>query len=445
MVERVTGDPVRIVSSEQWQDMLTDLETLDASITALNETLQSSLPGSPGANLDSFGRGRVSMPYTLFDSQLTLSPGTLFWDTIDVGSGSGLHIPGSAWYRLRVANSINTVKDVGYGDGLNGIFFEQDKDGIWMVRRSNVSGVVVDERVPQSNWSIDHMDGSGPSGVNINPARVQIFTLDLEWLGAGGARTGFMVGSKIWYAHEFEHANILSTVYMATANLPVRFEIKDSVSGDRFVRQTKRYIRYQPRKSQQATFTFLMGAFDTGPSDADLYQICSAVESEGGVQENNLIFGTPPNLPSRTVTNTILPLLSIHLDDKFPAGGSLVNRETVFPFEFYIFSEDAIVAYWFVLNGTLAGESWQAVDTTHSGVEYDVSATTITGGVRIGPSGVAVATPQAKSVRQEEFSGDLALTLNAAGTIGDVLTLCAVRLTNTSSDCWAGITWKELY
>jgi hypothetical protein len=175
-----------------------------------------------------------------------------------------------------------------------------------------------------------------------------------------------------------------------------------------------------------------------------MYQICASVNSEGGRQEQNIPYNYVMTA-SRSVTNTAIPLLSIQVDDTFPASvAGIVNRETVIPLSVDIYTEDAAIAWWLIYNGTLTDPVWVAVNTTHSGVNYDISATAISGGLRIG-GGYAVSTNQSKATLSELIQSDLALSLNAAGTAGDTLSVVAVRLTGTSSDTWAGLTWKELY
>jgi len=106
----------------------------------------------------------------------------------------------------------------------NGIFFENDGGVLsWNI----VNNGVVTEKVAQSLWNIDICDGNGVSGFNLDINSTNIFFTDLEWLGVGAVRCGFVSNDgTIIIAHQFQHASIgFSDVYMRTANLPVSYEI----------------------------------------------------------------------------------------------------------------------------------------------------------------------------------------------------------------------------
>ncbi|MBA4463699.1 MAG: hypothetical protein H2B01_05905, partial [Nitrosopumilaceae archaeon] len=163
---------------------------------------------------DAFGRLRVSNPLTLFDSSHRYRDNNL-WTSLVVGSGStvgfvttqGLvdltvgigstasvqrettkvfsYQPGKS---LLVMNTfvMNTPKTnlrqrVGYFGVDNGIYFEVDGNTFSFVERSIVSGIVSETRIPQSSWDHDKLDGTGPSGYNLDVTKGQILWTDIEW------------------------------------------------------------------------------------------------------------------------------------------------------------------------------------------------------------------------------------------------------------------------
>jgi hypothetical protein len=126
----------------------------------------------------------------------------------------------------------NITKQVGYFDDNNGIFL-QSKDGVLsIVERSIATGSVVDQTVNQANWNIDKLDGTGPSGFTLDLTKAQIIQIDFEWLGVGRVRWGFVINGLIIYVHAENHSNRISTVYMRTPNLPLRYEIINGGSGE---------------------------------------------------------------------------------------------------------------------------------------------------------------------------------------------------------------------
>lgn len=84
---------------------------------------------------------------------------------------------------------------------------------------------IVDFKVPQSQWNIDKMDGTGPSGVNINLSKMQMFYIDYSWYGAGAIRFGFKDHKgEVIYCHRMTHANVNTEAYMRSGNMPARYE-----------------------------------------------------------------------------------------------------------------------------------------------------------------------------------------------------------------------------
>lgn len=397
------------------------------------------------ANLDAFGRVRASEPETLFESQMQYNGAPLLWETALTGSGSATHLPNESALRMRTttasgdktirqtkqyiryqpgksqlilvtfvlgARAANVRKRVGYFETSNGLFLEQTGDGLFLVRRSYTTGAVVDMRIPQSEWNIDPLNGAGVSGITLNETKAQILGIDIEWLGVGRVRIGFVINGTLYYAHQFSHANVLSTTYMTTANLPVRYEIENTGTA--------------------------------ASATNDLLQICASVSSEGGRQERAPMFSVANGVTLRTVSTTLLPLLSIRVGTVFPAGGSIVNRATMIPLTMALYSKDSPVFYQVILNGTLTGASFAGFNTTHSGALFDVAASAIANGIVL-DAGYASSSATNRMTIINPLESNIALTQNIAGNAGDILTVAAIRVGTTDSDCGAVITWKELY
>jgi hypothetical protein len=215
--------------------------------------------GGSGSNAyDAFGRLRVSNPLTIFDSKNIMSQNTLFNATTANG-GSVTYTANKSTVNLNVteAASSKTVRQsnrvmsyqpgksllifntfvmnepttnlkqkVGLFDTNNGIFFTADGTTLKIVRRTFTSGAAVDTEISQSSWNGDKLDGTGASGFDLDPATSNILFIDIEWLGVGSVRVGFVINGQLITAHTFLNANNLTTVYMQTANLPIRYEIE---------------------------------------------------------------------------------------------------------------------------------------------------------------------------------------------------------------------------
>jgi hypothetical protein len=83
----------------------------------------------------------------------------------------------------------------------------------------------VDTRVPQSEWNLDKVDGTGPSGYNIDLSRMQMFYIDYSWYGAGFVRWGVRgADGNVTYVHKMSNNNVNQEAYMRSGNLPARYE-----------------------------------------------------------------------------------------------------------------------------------------------------------------------------------------------------------------------------
>lgn len=100
-------------------------------------------------------------------------------------------------------------------------------------RGSTFSNIVitktVDTRVARPQWSLDPCDGTGVSGYNFDPQKIQMIYIDYAWYGAGKIRFGFKgVDAKVFYCHEFIHNNTMNEAYFRSGNLPARYEVQSN-------------------------------------------------------------------------------------------------------------------------------------------------------------------------------------------------------------------------
>jgi hypothetical protein len=93
---------------------------------------------------------------------------------------------------------------------------------------------VIDYRIPQSEFNIDTLNGTGISGYNINLNKMQMMGISFSWYGAGFI--DFMCrgsdGNMI-LAHRMKQNNINDEAYMRSGNTAVRYQtINESVIGE---------------------------------------------------------------------------------------------------------------------------------------------------------------------------------------------------------------------
>ncbi len=398
--------------------------------------------GARGTEADSYGRLRVSNPQTIFDSQLQYDESDLVWDEKLTGNGTFTHNangsfgdmdvttasgdavirqspyqryqPGKSQYITITVDFVEAVtnckKRAGYFDGDNGIFLELDGSAVSVVLRSKVTGSVVETRVAQANWNHDPFDGSGESGVTLDATKSQLVWIDLEWLSVGTVRVGFFDGGLPYVAHNFHNANVINKSYMATANLPVRYEIVNSAELS---------------------------------SATKMRQLCASIMSEGGFSED---FGFP-----FAAGNGIIPIavtsrraiVSIRPKATF---NSIVNRALILPQGYGFFPQTNAGFMEIVYNGVLGGTpSWASVNDD-SMVEFDIAGTTVTGGITFDHRH-ADAGGVGQNTFSDERSGDLAarypLNLDIDGSNPKHLSLVITSMANTCSVA-GHLVWKEI-
>lgn len=83
----------------------------------------------------------------------------------------------------------------------------------------------IDLKIPQSEFNIDKIDGTGPSGFNIDLTKMQMFYIDYTWYGAGFVRYGVRgPRGDVIYVHKQPNNNVNAEAYMRSGNLPARYE-----------------------------------------------------------------------------------------------------------------------------------------------------------------------------------------------------------------------------
>ena len=94
--------------------------------------------------------------------------------------------------------------------------------------------LTLDYRVPQSEFNIDSIDGTGISGYNINLNKMQMMGIAYSWYGAGFI--DFMCrgpDGNMVLAHRMKQNNLNDEAYMRSGNSAVRYQtINESVIGE---------------------------------------------------------------------------------------------------------------------------------------------------------------------------------------------------------------------
>ena len=393
-------------------------------------------------NPDAFGRTRISQPLTLFDSSHRYRDNNL-WDESIVGASStvgfvstkGLvdltvgtatsdsvirettkvfsYQPGKS---LLVMNTFvpatpkeNLRQRIGYFGEDNGMYFEVDGTDAFFVERSLSTGT--ETRVEQADWNIDSLDGTGVSGVTLDITKAQILWMDIEWLGLGTVRVGFVIDGQFIHCHSFHHANLIQSTYITTASLPLRYEITNT-------------------------------GVTTGIST--LGQVCSTVISEGGYELRGLqqAVQTPITVPVDlpTPAGTHYPVISIRLKSSPDRLDAIVILTAL-----SIMGTGNGPQYnWQVrASATTTGGTWVSAGDD-SAVEYKIGGTSVTGG-RILASGFFSSTNQSSSSVDilKEALFKFQLERNGLTETPYELSL-SVASDTAGADVFASLDWEEI-
>jgi hypothetical protein len=382
---------------------------------------------------DFFGRTKVSNPQTIFEAEHTYTPSDKYNPEI-AGNGSWQHIleesvvdlkvtgvagdrvtaeskrvipyqPGKA---LQVMESFTMApphpglrQRVGYFSRSNGIFLERLGQQTFIVLRYIRDGQVLEERVPQNEWNVEPLDGTGDTDLLLDLTKSQIFWMEIEWLGVGSVRAGFAYNGNFVTAHQFNHANFGTSTYMRTATLPLRYEIENTTTNNQ---------------------TSIMK------------HICSVAISNGGFDERpeRQIITREMN-----VGTTLVPVYAIRMAAGRTESVIIPGPDQIVP------TASGNFKFFLLRNPTLTGGTW--VPYGRGNVEYNLSATAVSGGDVL-RAGYVVGTNQARSSAEIENIDKFDLQLgrtNADTPVSDVLCFAIQTLSGNSSVGVVG-SWYDL-
>ena len=399
-------------------------------------------PANPsGTAVDAFGRARVSTPLTLFDSSNRYQDNDKF-NNANSATGSTITFnTNSSTTSLNITNTANSYvyretskvfayqpgkslsviqsfcmssaqtglrQRVGYFDTQNGIFLELVNNTLNFVIRSYTSGSIVEDRVPQSSWNIDKLDGTGTSLLTLDMTKTQLFWADIEWLGVGTVRCGFVINGQFIHCHSFHHSNVVDSTYMTTACLPIRMEIEN---------------------------------YNSMANSATLNVICSSVMSEGGYElrgRNRTIGHLPNSSYTLTTAGKFYPVVSIRLKSErsdaivVPKNVSLIG----------LGGNGTTIAYKLVENANVGNGTWVSAGTD-SAVQYNLTANSLVNGTDLDQGYLYVSQQSAAGLSLQDDLFRLQLNRNSFSNTNSTFTL-AIAGAGNGDTCIGAINWMEI-
>ncbi len=430
------------------------LTYVNSSSNQTNFTLVTTLMSSPkmtnGHGLfDAFGRLRVSEVKTLIDVTHTVDKHSIMVDEKTNGSGTSTHnsnssciitsVTNNSDYVIRQSrkyciyqpgksllikltgilnlnnNSALSTSRIGYYDDDNGFFFEYSNQILKICKRTKVTGSIVNNYVNQSDWNLNPLNDKS-FGYILDPSKVQIYFMDLQWLGVGKVRLGVVHNGEFVYVHEFVHANIETDVYITSANLPIRHELISS----------------------------------GGQAQAKL--ICSTVISEGGYDPIGMTFSAGRGTTAITVNNIAsgieTPIVALKLVSSrcrtmvLPTSISILNTQNANMIYYLRLYRSPTQEPIYTPPSTSA--TWNTI--TNSAIQYSIN----TARVRNQSDSIVVSQGYFTSKADynidvgDIFNSFLQLTANI-DAVSDILVLSCISLGNDNQDTYGSIQWREIY
>ena len=265
-----------------------------------------------------------------------------------------------------------------------------------------VVGVASTETViAQSSWDSDKFDGTGVSGVTLDPTKGNVYQIKYQWLGFG--LISFYIedpdNGEYHLVHKIEYANANTIPSVDNPTLPLCMAVKNTSNTSDIVLQS----------------SSMMGA----------------VEGKN-IQEGILNAAV---VETTNIGTTEIPILSIHNHTVYQ---SKINRirvkidELGVSFDASAANKPAVLRLR--LNPTLTGASFSAINANTSVVRKDTSATAVSGGILFFAQSLAEGAAPIIDLEKRD------IVLNP----GDTITI-SLEASNGTIDPDVSLGWKELF
>ena len=284
----------------------------------------------------------------------------------------------------------------------DGAFFEDDGGTYSYVIRTTTSGITTERRVTRDDWNGEKFDGNGWTGVTADPTKQQMISINYEWYGAGTVEFSWLMKGETIKSHTFDNSNNLDRVWCSTPFLPIRCEIENitGVAGTHY-----------------------------------LYQGSNSLLQEGEPEKLGSLLSITNPITGTTLTaaNTFYPVISLRLKPSALQAVMLLRS-------LQAVTNDNTNVYWRLYqNATLTGTSWTDHPDPNSFIQYDTTATALTGGIPL-LSGFTIS--GGSSLIDIDSRADLQLGRSGIGTVSDTYTL-ACATPNTNKAALAVLNWIE--
>jgi hypothetical protein len=290
----------------------------------------------------------------------------------------------------------------GLFDENNGVYFEDNGGTYSYVIRTSTSGITTERRVTREEWNGEKFDGNGWTGVTADPTKQQMISINYEWYGAGRVEFNWLMKNETISSHVFENSNTNDYVWCSTPFLPIRCEIENitGVAGTHY-----------------------------------LYQGSNSLVQEGEPEKLGTLLSITNPITGTTMSssNTFYPVISIRLKSNNLTGVMILRS-------LQAATNDNTNVYWKLLeNATLTGGTWVDHPDPNSFMQYNITATAVSGGTALLNGFVVGGGGELVNI---DVKSQIQLGRSGIGTISDTYTL-ACASPNTNKAALAVLNWIE--
>lgn len=320
---------------------------------------------------------------------------------VKIAAATGFKDAGLGWSAF-LNNS--TVIFKSWSDGNKGGAFNLTDTGSTSAAGTfveTVTGVTTTNNwTAQTAWSLDVMDGTGPSGVTLDPTKLNVYKIEFQYLGAGSIN--FLIErpdtGRYVMVHRIEYANTNIIPSFVNPTLPLHIMTKNLANTSNLTIKTGS----------------MAGFIEGKESDVGLNQSVNNIKTGVGTTQTSIIA-----IKNNVVYQGKLNRVKVRIDglNVSSDGAKLVTIRVI---------KNPI------LDGTPA---FTDVDSNVSVMSFDTAGTTFTGGTEI--LALQLGKADAKEVATKQFKFDL--------LPGDMVMISGATISAGTSDIGASIHWRELF
>lgn len=298
------------------------------------------------------------------------------------------------------AGVADNTQIVGVGNSVNGFFFGYNGASFGILHRNNS----VDTWIDYTNWNNDPLDGSGSSGVTLDPTQGNVYKIEYQWSGFGAIKFYVAESSTGTFilVHTIRYANLATVVSLTDASMRLMAVTTNTGSA------------------VNTTLTIAgMAGFIAGKKN-------NFVDSRFSITTNRTVNASEDNFMA-IHNNPIFQSVSHHVTVQLDYL-TIMNTDTT--------SNIMIVRLY--KNPTLsAALTYTSVDTARSVMEYD-----ITSGASVSGAGTLIATFQCTQSSRVQYINLYDMEIDLAP---DDVIVVTMQTGGGTDAVYAALSWRESF